>query len=188
MLEKYWEKGISFEEYIYEIERKTQCQSIMIENSLKDKYIISLKRARDILKTYIPDKKQQERINQKNFNGKILVIAEGWCGDCSQSIPIIQKFFGEINPVRILHRDKNPELMHQFLTNGSQSVPVVILLDKEDNIVGRWGPRTKHGVKLLKKFKEDPDSYPREVFLSELHEYYDRNKGFDIVEEILELL
>jgi hypothetical protein len=40
----------------------------------------------------------------------------------------------------------------------------------------------------LSKFRDDPESYPKEIFMKDLHEYYENNNGYDIVEEILETL
>ena len=41
---------------------------------------------------------------------------------------------------------------------------------------------------LLKKFKENPETYPREEFYNDLQVYYAKNKGKDAIQEILELL
>ncbi len=56
---------------------------------------------------------------------KMLVITEPWCGDSTAILPVILKFF-ESQPVkiRIALRDKNPELMEQFLTKGGRAIPI----------------------------------------------------------------
>lgn len=33
--------------------------------------------------------------------------------------------------LRVLRRDEHPEIMDEYLTNGSRSIPVVIVLDRE---------------------------------------------------------
>ena len=38
-------------------------------------------------------------------------------------------------------RDANPEVMDQYLTNGSRSIPIVIALDEDFQEMGHWGPR-----------------------------------------------
>lgn len=101
---------------------------------------------------------------------------------------MIYNFFKE-NAVRILYRHQNPELMKLYLTNGNESIPIVIIIiDQDNNIINHWGPRTKYGTALLLKHKNDPDNFPKEVFHSELHDYYDNNKGHDIINEILSLV
>jgi hypothetical protein len=187
MLQRYWKKGISFESHLNRIQEGVKIQTES-ESNLSSKYLLSIERAKKIIKNYKPDPKQEKKYSIKDYNGRILIIAEGWCGDCSQSIPVIKQFFGDKIPLKILYRDENPDLMKLFLTNGNEAVPIVIFLDDSCNIISHWGPRTKHGLKLLAKFKNDPESYPKEIFLKHLHEYYEENKGFDIVEEILEIL
>ena len=73
-----------------------------------------------------------------------LVITEGWCGDAAQNIPVIEKLAAENHRIetRYILRDENPELMDQFLTNGSRSIPKLIAIDRETGeILGTWGPR-----------------------------------------------
>ncbi|ALR31056.1 MULTISPECIES: thioredoxin family protein [Chryseobacterium] len=186
MLQAYWKKGISFESYINRIQDTAQIQ---VENEgLISEYLLSIERAERIISNYTPDPQQEEKFIRKDFNGNILIIAEGWCGDCSQSVPVIKQFFGNKNPIKILYRDENPDLMQLFLTNGNEAVPIVIFLDASCNVLTHWGPRTKHGLELLSKFRDDPESYPKEIFMKDLHEYYENNNGYDIVEEILETL
>lgn len=187
MLKTYWEKGISFESHIDNIQSKIECKANKEDSNLQ-KYLTSIERAENILKNYKPHPEQEEKYSTRDLNKKILIIAEDWCGDCSQSIPVIKQFFGDKIPLKILYRDENPDLMKSFLTNGNEAVPIVIFLDENYNVTSHWGPRTNHGLQLLAKFKNDPENYPREIFLKDLHLYYDENKGFDIVEEILEIL
>ena len=61
-----------------------------------------------------------------------LVIAEGWCGDAAQILPII-KLMSESSEnidLKIALRDENEALINQFLTNGAKSIPKLIVLDE----------------------------------------------------------
>lgn len=182
-MEAYWKKAVPFEEYHDIIQKKTEYS----DKDLVSKYQLSLKRVEHIINNYVPDTEQQKIFEEKKFNGKILIIAEGWCGDCSQSVPVINTFFKK-NSVKILQRDENLDLIRKFLTNGNVSVPIVIFLNDENNVITHWGPRTKYGKDLLAKHKTDPENYPKEAFLSDLHNYYNNNNGVDIIDEILSLL
>jgi thiol-disulfide isomerase/thioredoxin len=185
-MEKYWDKGMSFELYLETIQSKVDSQE---NHKFADKQLISIKRANRIMENYIPDVKQQKILEEKNFNGKVLIIAEDWCGDCSQSVPVIKKFFNENNnQVKVLYRDENPDLIKLFLTDGNESIPIVIFLDEKNNVINHWGPRTAFGKELLLKYKKDPENYPKELFLSDLQSYYTTNNGFDIIEEAISLL
>ena len=179
MFETYWEKGISFDSHLNTIKQKKE---------LSDDYKNSFERINNALENYIPPKSQEKNLTDKNFKGKILIIAESWCGDCSQSIPIINTFFKTKTPVKILYRDENPDLMQRFLTNGNKSIPIVIFFDEHNKVISHWGPRTKYGSELLSKHKNDNRNFQKELFLSELHTYYQNNKGVDIIDEIISLL
>jgi hypothetical protein len=74
---------------------------------------------------------------------KLLVIAEDWCGDASNTVPILAKLADAVPTLelRIILRDQNPDVMDRYLTNGSRSIPIVIALDEEFKEVGHWGPR-----------------------------------------------
>ena len=45
--------------------------------------------------------------------------------------------------LRVLSRDENPDLMDAHLTNGTRSIPVVMILDQEFREVAWWGPRPR---------------------------------------------
>ena len=61
-----------------------------------------------------------------------LVIAEGWCGDAAQILPILNKM-SEVSDnidLKVVFRDDNEALMNLFLTNGNKSIPKLIILDE----------------------------------------------------------
>ena len=60
-----------------------------------------------------------------------LVLAEGWCGDAAQILPVIHKMAETTNKVelKIALRDDNDALMQHFLTNGGKAIPKLIVLD-----------------------------------------------------------
>ena len=74
------------------------------------------------------------KLNLINLDKKYtwLVISEGWCGDAAQILPILNKMSEVTNNInlRIVLRDENSDLMNQFLTNGSKSIPIVIILEE----------------------------------------------------------
>lgn len=75
-----------------------------------------------------------------------LVLNEGWCGDSAQSLPFINKMadMSENITLKIILRDKNFEIMDEFLTHGARSIPKLIALDEETlEVLGTWGPRPK---------------------------------------------
>ena len=94
-----------------------------------------------------------------------LVIAEGWCGDAAQLLPIFNKM-SEVSDhidLKIVFRDENEDVMDLFLTNGNKSIPKLIILDK-------------------KKFGVIDDTIK-----SDLQMWYLHDKGLSSQKEIIEL-
>ncbi|MGC5743069.1 thioredoxin family protein [Chryseobacterium sp. NFX27] len=187
-MKNYWDQGISFEEYVRIGKERLENPSSQQETEYKQYYELGLQRMDRTLKKYVPDEEQLKELASKNFDGKILIISEAWCGDASATVPALVTFFKGHNEVRIFLRDRDKSLINQYLTNGTESIPKVIILDKDFNVKNSWGPRPKYGYELLMKHKADPEAYPKDNFYNDLQLYYAKNRGKDAVQEILELL
>jgi thioredoxin family protein len=71
---------------------------------------------------------------------KCMVITEDWCGDALYNVPVLLKLI-EGNPnieTRVFLRDKNPDLMDQYLNKDMfRSIPVFAFFDENMNEVAR---------------------------------------------------
>jgi hypothetical protein len=117
---------------------------------------------------------------------KLLVLAEDWCGDASNTIPILAKL-GDLAPgieLRVLRRDEYPEVMDQYLTNGARSIPVVIVLDRDFQELGHWGPRPR----VLQEWvmEERKKGTPKDQLYPEVRRWYARDAGETTLREVLE--
>ncbi|WP_262149034.1 thioredoxin family protein [Chryseobacterium foetidum] len=187
-MKNYWDNAISFEEYVQIAKQRLENPANEQEKEYKQYYELGLQRIDRTWKKYTPDEEQLQTLESKNFKGKILIISEAWCGDASATVPALVKFFEGKNEVKIFLRDSDKSLINQFLTNGTESIPKVLILNEDFSVKNSWGPRPKFGHELLLKFKADPEAYPRETFYNDLQLYYAKNRGKDAVAEILELL
>lgn len=187
-MQNYWEKAISFEEYLTIANQRLSNPESEKDLEYKPYYELGIQRMDRTLKKFVVDDEQRNELKLKNFTGKILIISEAWCGDASATVPALVKFFEGQNEVKIFLRDSDSTLIDQFLTNGTQSIPKVIILDADFNVKNSWGPRPKFGNELLLKYKADPEMYTKDMFYNDLQVYYSRNRGKDAVQEILELL
>lgn len=187
-MENYWNSAVSFDEYIQIANERLENPADQNEIEYKPYYELGLQRMNRTLKKLVIDEEQVNELKSKNFDGKILIISEAWCGDASATVPALVKFFEGHNEVKIFLRDSDSSLIEQFLTNGTQSIPKVIILDKEFKVKNSWGPRPKFGHDLLLKYKADPENYTKDMFYNDLQIYYSRNRGKDAIQEILELL
>jgi hypothetical protein len=187
-MKDYWDKGINFEEYIHIGRQRLENPRGQNDIDYRQYYELGLQRMDRTLKKYVLDEEQLNELQSKNFDGKILIISEVWCGDASSTVPALIKFFEGHNEVRIFLRDNDKTLINQFLTNGTESIPKVIILNNDLTVKNSWGPRPKYGKELLLKYKADPEGYPKDQFYNDLQIYYAKNRGKDAVQEILELL
>jgi hypothetical protein len=120
---------------------------------------------------------------------KWVVLTESWCGDASPAIPVMYKIT-ELNPnisLSLILRDENLEVMNQFLTNGSMSIPKLIAIDEEEVVVSTWGPRSINATKLVEAYKEEHGKLSPE-FKQDLQVFYNKDKGQSVLEDLLLLL
>ncbi len=120
-----------------------------------------------------------------------LVLTEAWCPDSAQNIPVLAKM-AEVSPLvelKMLLRDENPDIMDQYLTNGSRSIPKLICL-KENTLeeVGTWGPRPATVQRMVLEHKADPQGVSHDEFLASVQLWYTKDKGLTLQQEFEELL
>ena len=120
-----------------------------------------------------------------------LVITEGWCGDAAQNVPVIHKMAeaaGENIKLKLILRDENPEVMDEYLTNGSRSIPKLVCLEVESlEEIGTWGPRPEVLQKKAMEWKDDPE-LTKEEWAEKLHKWYAENKTKEIQSEFEQLI
>lgn len=117
-----------------------------------------------------------------------LIISEPWCGDAAQTLPYLKKIsqLSEHIDLKIVLRDENPELMDLFLTNGSRSIPILIILDKNLNVLHNWGPRSTNATKLVTDYKTEHGKID-DILKEKLQVWYNRDQGKSLVKDILKL-
>ncbi len=119
-----------------------------------------------------------------------LVLSEGWCGDAAQLLPVFNKMaLISLNiELKIVFRDENEALMNFFLTNGSKSIPKLLVLEKESyKVLKNWGPRPNGAAHLIKSYKEQYGKID-ETAKTEMQLWYLHNKGFSTQKEIMDMM
>jgi hypothetical protein len=118
---------------------------------------------------------------------RMIILAEDWCGDAANTVPVLAKLANEIPTMdaRIIRRDENPEVMDAYLTNGARSIPIAILLDADFQEIGHWGPRPKE---LQQWVMDNKDTIPKEERYPHVRRWYAKDKGESTLRELLELL
>jgi hypothetical protein len=114
---------------------------------------------------------------------RFLVLLEDWCGDASNTIPMLAKYAEAAGiELRVLRRDEYPEVMDRYLTNGSRSIPVVIFLDGTFNELGHWGPRPGE---LQDWVIANRGVIPKAELYPQVRKWYARDRGETTLREVL---
>lgn len=128
----------------------------------------------------------------KEFNHEViwLVISESWCEDAAHLIPVMNKaaeLNGNIN-LRIVLRDDNKDLMNRFLTNGSESIPKLIMIETDTlEVIDTYGPRPSIVTEMVENFKKAHGKLTPE-FKEDLQRWYNKDKGKNTIVDLTELL
>lgn len=71
----------------------------------------------------------------------VLVLAEDWCGDVIDNLPVLGRIAAESGKLnlRVFLRDANLDIMDQYLKDGQfRSIPVFVFFDDTFNEIGRF--------------------------------------------------
>src|SRR5699024_11493376 len=182
--------ALTYSEYLEGIEEVLKAEAktdeeIMIQDYTK----LNAARIKRLDRTQKISQEAQNKIKSISKNLYWIVITEGWCGDAAHSVPVLNKL-SELNSnieMKLVLRDENLELMDRYLTNGGRSIPKLIIYDPEtEKVLGTWGPRPAAAAKLLLDYKAKHGVIDGPI-KQELQLWYNKNKGQDLMEEIVEL-
>ncbi len=117
-----------------------------------------------------------------------MVLTEDWCGDSAQTLPQIAKIaaVSKFVDLRILHRDEHPEIMDQYLTNGSRGIPKLIAFDNAGNELFQWGPRPAFAAKIVAEGLKE--GLAKEEIYPKLHAWYAKDRGKTVDKDFVELI
>ncbi len=186
------DKSMSFEEF-YQLTEKLAAEGGTTGENQSDALInytkLNFSRMKRILKITPISEDVSSTVACLDEKLTWLVLTESWCGDAAQNIPVFAKI-AEANPnvsLRILLRDENPELMNQYLTNGSMSIPKLICVDENLNELGTWGPRPKFLQDWLYRNKANPTMDMADL-KKEFQVWYTKDKGQTLQKEMILLM
>ena len=183
-------KGISYQEYmnlITEIvpKRKTTGNEQTIERIEFTKLNFSrMKRLNKTITLTDEDINVFNKVRKQTW----LVLTESWCGDAAHTLPILNKIAinSDCIDLKIALRDDNLDLMNTFLTNGTQAIPKLIIVDENYCLINVWGPRSKTATQLVLDYKKEFGSIDDE-FKKDLQTWYNKDKGVSIISDLVKL-
>lgn len=118
---------------------------------------------------------------------KWVVITEPWCGDAAHIVPILY-LMSTLNSnihFELQLRDSESEI-DRYLTNGSKSIPILIVRDENGTDLFHWGPRPKEGQEMYLDLAAKKADF--EVVKNAIQTYYNADKSLSTQREITALL
>jgi hypothetical protein len=150
---------------------------------------INLHRMNRVEKQIQLDMDIRERLQDIDEPQIWLLIAEPWCIDSAYSLPVMSKMVSE-NPfinLYIVLRDQYQPVIDKYLTNGTRSIPKLIIFNNNIEI-GTWGPKPCNIKIELQKMKDkNPLISKSELHAKAVH-LYNHDKGISIQREITHIL
>lgn len=130
-----------------------------------------------------------ERAREIGGRWRLLVLAEDWCGDASNTVPVLARFADAAGNVemRVVERDENPDLMDRHLTDGGRAIPVAVVLDDDFRPRGSWGPRPEELQEFVISEKEKGERPTSEIY-RDARRWYARDRGETTLRELLDVL
>lgn len=113
-----------------------------------------------------------------------VIITEPWCGDAAHVVPFLIKL-AACNPLityEIQLRDQPPFLIDLYLTNGSKSIPKLIVRNESGQDIFHWGPRPAGAQQVMNKFKAAGADF--EATKIALQNWYNEDKGAELMQEL----
>jgi len=89
--------------------------------------------------------------------------------------------------LKLVLRDENLALMDLFLTNNGRSIPKLIVLDNQLNVLNTWGPRPSFATKMVNDYKVKHGSLDAQ-FKQDLQVWYNKDKGKNVQEDFVNLI
>lgn len=89
---------------------------------------------------------------------RVMVLAADWCGDVVANLPVLGRIAKEAGTLdlRVFERDANPDLMDQYLNQGTfKSIPVVAFFDEAWKELGLFIERPDSVTELRAKKRRE---------------------------------
>lgn len=88
-----------------------------------------------------------------------LILCTDWCPDVIWNVPILFRVMEQSRiPAEVLLMEEHLETMDLFLTDGGRAQPIAIFLNRNGDVLGRWGARPAYIQAVMDRFKKNnPD-------------------------------
>lgn len=151
-------------------------------------YRYNLDRSESVHEAYEPSESLREAVASIPAPHLWMVITEPWCGDSAYNLPVIAEAAALTDAItlRILLRDDNLDIMDQYLTSGSRSIPKLVAFSEDGSELFTWGPRPE-GARALRQQLVD-EGASKETVIDRLLAHYEDGGWRAVEDELVEAL
>lgn len=138
------------------------------------------------LSRYQPSAELSKMISQIRESQHWIVITEPWCGDAAHSVPQLYNIAKNNKNVdfEIQLRDSEPFLIDEYLTNGTKSIPKLIIRNEVGHDLFVWGPRPEPAVEIREKLIAEGAEF--EEISQALQKWYNEDKGQSLEKDLIQ--
>lgn len=190
------ENAYSYQEYIklatnlFEQNKTTSDDPHYNEAWLLELTKLNFQRIHRLEKTTIINPELIEKLKNLKESQYWVILVESWCGDVAQNLPVLEKMAelseGKVE-IKLLVRDKNPEIMNMYLTNGGKSIPKLISVNTHSlEEIFTWGPRPAPVQELMLENKKQNLNFEKGHEI--IHGWYAKDKTQTLQKEIFDLI
>jgi len=130
----------------------------------------------------------QARLKTIKRRVNVVCIAEDWCGDVVQHVPVLEALATACSKIktRYITREQHPDVFARFLTNGGEAIPKFVFVTDDHVEIGNWGPMPNTYKPLIARGKSVGDVGHFRKRVGALYQA-DPN-GEDVVADLLPLI
>ncbi|NKB89393.1 MAG: hypothetical protein GKS06_14330 [Acidobacteria bacterium] len=163
-----YKRGITFEEFLSDVERRSETWESNYENGA-------------------PTHQAVEAARAVGAPIKFLVVAEDWCHDSANTVPYLVRLAEQVEgwDVRVLNSSTGRAVMNANRTpDGRASTPTIVVLDQNDETLGVFVERP---AVLQDWFQQNKDEIERRELMEQKSTWYAEDAGEETLRELIEL-
>jgi hypothetical protein len=129
------------------------------------------------------------RLREIDGRRRLLVVAEDWCGDSSNTVPYLAKLaeaVPDLLELRVINASVGRPVMEAHKSaDGRAATPTVAVLDGDGHLLGAWVERPSA---LQTWYLEQQDKMSRKELLDRKYKWYEDDHGKSTIHEVVDLL
>lgn len=180
--------GLSYEEYLFEWQEEinTPLEEMEAEDRKYAYYArYNYERSENVFDSYSPSEALEQLVSSIQEPQLWMVLTENWCGDSAYNLPVLVRAaeLSDEVTLRILYRDDHPDIMGQYLTGTSRSIPKLVAFAEDGTELFQWGPRPRDLQQLREELVRK--GLGKERIIEELLNQYEQGAWRQVDDELV---